>query len=370
MSRKITIHKENKPIYDIVIEKDYQGLPGFLSTLNIEGRKALIITDSNIGIHYSAEVVSILEQQASFVGVLTLPPGEEHKELNTIHSIYRYLIEHHFDRTDILFALGGGVVGDMTGFAAATYLRGISFVQLPTTLLSMVDSSIGGKTGVDFEQYKNMVGAFHQPKAVYISLHTLNSLPDREFYSGFGEIIKHGLILNKGYYAYLKEHAEKAVNRDFAVLEEIIFESCRIKQQIVEEDPYETGRRALLNFGHSIGHAIEKTMNFSMLHGECVAAGIAAAAYISCQRSFISTDELNDIVKTLEQYRLSATILLSEENFRVNSILEAMKNDKKVEADTIKFILLKEIGDACIDRTVTEEEMVSAIKYIMGVWQL
>lgn len=367
MSKQIAIHKDSKAIYDILIEEDYSGLGALVSTLGLKGHKALIITDSNIGVHYADKVSSILQEYASFVDVLTLPPGEKHKELKTVQQIYTYLIEHHFDRKDFLFALGGGVIGDMTGFTAATYLRGISFVQLPTSLLAMVDSSIGGKTGVDFEQYKNMVGAFHQPKAVYISLQTLNTLPDREFYSGFGEIIKHGLILNRNYYAYLKENCDKALNRDYHILEEIIYESCKIKQQVVEADPYEAGERALLNFGHSIGHAVEKYMDFSMLHGECVAVGMAAASYISCCRGHLTHEELRDIIKTLEQYHLPAAIVLQEQNLTQNSILTAMKNDKKVEADTIKFILLSAIGKACIDRTVTEEEMLSAIKYIMGV---
>ena len=166
MSKRITIQKENKPIYDIIIEKDYSGFDGLLSTLQLKGHKALIITDSNIGVHYAEEAAEIIKKHASFVDTLTLPPGENYKELHTIQLIYSYLIDHHFDRKDFLFALGGGVIGDMTGYAAATYLRGISFVQLPTSLLAMVDSSIGGKTGVDFQNYKNMVGAFYQPEAV------------------------------------------------------------------------------------------------------------------------------------------------------------------------------------------------------------
>ena len=367
MSRKITIHKENSPIYDIIIEKDYSGLAPLLSTLELEGHRALIITDSNVGIHYAAQVADIISKYAIAVDILTLPPGESYKCLNTVQLIYSYLVEHHFDRKDFLFALGGGVIGDMTGYTAATYLRGISFVQLPTSLLSMVDSSIGGKTGVDFQNYKNMVGAFYQPKAVYINLQTLNTLPEREFYSGFGEIIKHGLILDKAYYEYLKVNYEKALARDYDTLESIVYRSCQLKQQVVEEDPFETGKRAILNFGHTIGHSVEKAMNFSMLHGECVATGIAAAAYISYQRELISQNDLNEIVTLLENYRLPVAISLYEQNLSHNSILDAIKNDKKMDAGTIKFILLKQIGAAYIEKTVTDDELLSAIKYIMGV---
>lgn len=367
MSKRITIHKEKKAVYDIMIEPDYSNLDSLLSSLEVKGHKTLIITDSHIGVHHGNSVLSILKQYASFADILTLPPGEEYKNLSTIETIYDYLIQHHFDRKDFLFALGGGVIGDMTGYAAATYLRGISFVQLPTSLLAMVDSSIGGKTGVDFHHYKNMVGAFYQPKAVYINLDTLNTLPDREFYSGFGEIIKHGLISDRSYYTYLKEHSKEALERQYDVLEEIIFQSCKIKQAVVEEDPYETGKRALLNFGHTIGHAVEKSMDFTLLHGECVAVGIAAAASISQKRGQITPEELAEIIKTLEQYHLPDTIFLPEQELTQKAILNSLKNDKKIEGNQIKFILLKEIGEACIDRTVTKEEMLAAIKYIMGV---
>lgn len=366
MSKKITIHKKSKPIYDIVIEQDYSGLDDLLSALELKGHRALIVTDSNVEVHYAQKVYKILYQHASFVDILALPPGESYKELNTVQQIYSCLINHQFDRKDFLFALGGGVIGDMTGYAAATYLRGISFVQLPTSLLSMVDSSIGGKTGVDFQNYKNMIGAFYQPKAVYMNLSVLNTLPDREFYSGFGEIIKHGLILDESYYGYLKENSEKALDRDYDVLEEIIYRSCHIKQQVVEEDPFERGQRAILNFGHTIGHSIEKVMDFSMLHGECVAVGIAAASFISCRRGQITLEKLNDIIHLLESYHLPSAITLKEENMIYDSILKTIKNDKKMEAGTIKFILLQRVGEACIDKTVNDEELLAAIKYIMG----
>lgn len=366
MSKRITVHKENEPIYDIIIEKDYKGLNDLLSTLELKGHRALIVTDSNIGIHYAGKVSEILCQQASFVDIITLPPGESYKELTTIQQIYSCLIHHQFDRKDFLFALGGGVIGDMTGYAAATYLRGISFVQLPTSLLSMVDSSIGGKTGVDFQNYKNMVGAFYQPKAVYMNLSVLDTLPDREFYSGFGEIIKHGLILDKAYYDYLKANSKRALSRDYDVLEEIVYQSCCIKQKVVEEDPFERGQRAILNFGHTIGHSIEKAMDFSMLHGECVSVGIAAASFISCKRGLISPEELKDIVYLLESYQLPGTVTFPKSESICDIVLKAIKNDKKMEAGKIKFILLQKIGEAFIDKTVTDEELLASIQYTVG----
>ena len=190
----------------------------------------------------------------------------------------------------MLVALGGGVVGDLTGFAAATYLRGIDFVQVPTTLLSQVDSSIGGKTGVDFLQYKNMVGAFHQPKLVYINTTTLKSLPEREYFSGMGEVIKHGLIKDADYYEWIKENIDAIKAREHEAVREMIYQSCLIKGGVVERDPKEKGERALLNFGHTLGHAIEKLKDFTWLHGECVAAGCCLAAEISCIKGNISNN--------------------------------------------------------------------------------
>ena len=185
----------------------------------------------------------------------------------------------------------------MTGFAAATYLRGISFIQLPTTLLSQVDSSIGGKTGVDFNQYKNMIGAFHQPSLVYMDLNTLKTLNDRELCAGMAEVIKHGLIKDSSYYSWIKDHHIRIMNRDYEVLEEMIYKSCQIKGDVVEHDPKEKGERALLNFGHTVGHSIEKLMNFEWLHGECVAIGSIVATAISMNKGFISKDEFDDIRK-------------------------------------------------------------------------
>ena len=212
--------------------------------------------------------------------------------------MYEFLIKNHFDRNDILIALGGGVVGDLTGYTAATYMRGIDFIQIPTTLLSQVDSSIGGKTGVDLKSYKNMVGAFHHPKLVYINVKTLNSLPRREFSSGMAEIIKHGLIMDKEYFVWLNNNSNHIKSLDTKILVEMIYGSCFIKKTVVEEDPNEKGLRAILNFGHTIGHAIEKSKKFKLLHGECVSLGMVAALRISFDREQISYEQLSKAIKT------------------------------------------------------------------------
>ena len=291
MSEIITVHLDQKPIYDIVIEKDFSQLGTAFSRLNVTGRKICIVTDSNVGPLYAKAVQEVLETTGNQIFVYTFAAGEESKNLNTVQDLYEFLIENHFDRKDMLAALGGGVVGDLTGFTAATYLRGISFIQIPTSLLAQVDSSIGGKTGVDFRAYKNMVGAFHQPKLVYMNMSTLLSLDTRLFNSGFGEIIKHGLIKDAAYYRWLQNNAAKIQSKDYDALEQMIAGSCNIKREVVELDPTEQGDRALLNFGHTLGHAIEKLMNFQLYHGECVVLGMIAALNISVTRGHITQAE-------------------------------------------------------------------------------
>ena len=295
MSEIITVHLDQKPIYDIVIEKDFSQLGTAFSRLNVTGRKICIVTDSNVGPLYAKAVQEVLETTGNQIFVYTFAAGEESKNLNTVQDLYEFLIENHFDRKDMLAALGGGVVGDLTGFTAATYLRGISFIQIPTSLLAQVDSSIGGKTGVDFRAYKNMVGAFHQPKLVYMNMSTLLSLDTRLFNSGFGEIIKHGLIKDAAYYRWLQNNAAKIQAKDYDALEQMIAGSCNIKREVVELDPTEQGDRALLNFGHTLGHAIEKLMNFQLYHGECVVLGMIAALNISVTRGHITQAEYDDV---------------------------------------------------------------------------
>ena len=281
MNNKIEICNEGKKAYDIVLRDSFADLLDQMEFLEIEKKKVCIVTESNVAPIYLKEVCELITSKASKTITFSFEAGEKHKQLKTIEALYEELIINHFDRQDLLIALGGGVVGDMTGYAAATYLRGIDFVQVPTTLLSQVDSSIGGKTGVDFLQYKNMVGAFHQPKLVYINTTTLKSLPEREYFSGMGEVIKHGLIKDAAYYEWLKAHKEAILSRDTQTVIDMIAVSCHIKKEVVENDPEEAGERALLNFGHTLGHAVEKLMNFTMLHGECVAVGMHAAAWLS-----------------------------------------------------------------------------------------
>ena len=353
MAKRLTIHRDNNPIYDIVIKNSFEDMKDEFVRLNLQGRKICIVSDSVVAPLYLDTVKNSLAEVSDCITEYVFEAGEKNKNLNIVKSLYEFLILNKFERRDILIALGGGVVGDLTGFTAATYLRGIDFIQVPTTLLAQVDSSIGGKTGVDFRAYKNMVGAFHQPKLVYMNMSTLLSLDTRLFNSGFGEIIKHGLIKDAAYYRWLQNNAAKIQAKDYDALEQMIAGSCNIKREVVELDPTEQGDRALLNFGHTLGHAIEKLMNFQLYHGECVVLGMIAALNISVTRGHITQAEYDDAIQMFKDYAFPTNVT----GISIDDVIRVSKSDKKMEANQIKFILLKQIGNAYIDRTVTDDEM-------------
>ncbi len=321
------------------------------------GKRACIVTDSVVRPLYAEALKRELEKVCSKVTVFEFPQGEANKTLDVVRLLYEHLILERFDRRDMLVALGGGVVGDLAGFTAATYLRGIDFIQVPTTLLAQVDSSIGGKTGVDFDCYKNMVGAFHMPRLVYMNLATLDSLPKRQFSCGMAEILKHGLIKNLPYYQWLLEHETGIQKRDYEVLLTMIEESCKVKRDVVERDPTEKGERALLNFGHTIGHAVEKLKNFLLLHGECVAVGAAAAAYLSWKRGYLEEADYKGIQRAFTAFGLPVRV----DGLCARDILETTRMDKKMEAGKIKFVLLRAMGEAFVTKDVTDEELLRAI---------
>ncbi|MCM1190963.1 MAG: 3-dehydroquinate synthase [Butyrivibrio sp.] len=360
MSQRLPILYNKKPCYDIVVTRGFQELVPELENLGVGSRRICIITDSKVDELYGAEVLALLQGKCLKAVKYTFPNGEENKTLDTVRDAYKFLIQEGFDRKDLLLALGGGVVGDTTGFIAATYLRGVDFVQAPTTLLSQADSSIGGKTGVDFDGYKNMVGAFKMPVLVYMNPETLITLDDRQFFSGFAEVMKHGLIKDAGFYEWLIENMYEICERDLDVLEEMLLRSCTVKKLVVEKDPTEQGERALLNFGHTVGHAIEKAKNFELFHGECVALGAVAAAYISWKKELLSMEEYYEIRDMFVPFNLP----ISVEDITPEEILRLTKSDKKMESGKIKFVLLKKIGKAVLDSTVTDEEILAAINEI------
>lgn len=359
----ITVHYNKKPIYNIYIEDNYDRLQESFCTLkDVEKKKVCIVSETNVAPLYLEVVRKAASQCFASVTDFIFQAGEAYKNLDTVQNLYEHLIVHHFERGDMLIALGGGVTGDLTGYAAATYLRGISFIQMPTTLLSQVDSSIGGKTGVDFKCYKNMVGAFHQPSLVYINLDTLKTLTEKQFCEGMGEIIKHGLIKDFKYYEWLSQNMDQIINRELDICKEMITVSCNIKRRVVEEDPKEQGERALLNFGHTLGHAVEKVSDFSLLHGECVALGCVAASWISWKRGLITEEQYKDIRHTIQKAQLPVEACRID----VKTAMEAIKHDKKMEAGKVKFILLKQPGEAVIDRSVSSQEMEAALRIILA----
>ena len=362
MSKRLNVYKDQKLIYDIVMESSFDKLQEEVSKFHLEEHKICIVTDTNVAPLYLEEVKELLSRCCKKISNFILPAGEEHKNLDTVKKIYEHLILEHFDRKDMLAALGGGVIGDMCGFTAATYLRGIDFIQIPTTLLSQVDSSIGGKTGVDFDAYKNMVGAFHMPRLVYTNLNTLLSLPQEQFSSGMGEVIKHGLIKNASYYQWLQDNKKAILKRDLDVCENMVFRSNEIKKQVVENDPTEQGERALLNFGHTLGHAIEKLKNFTAFHGHCVGLGCIAAGYICAVKGTLTKEQADDIKAVFDAFGLPVTV----DGLKWEDVYSITKSDKKMDSGVVKFILLKTIGDAYVDRTITEEEMKEGFSHIAG----
>lgn len=355
---RIPIHHHGDIAYHIVLKENFTDIIEEFESLQLNGRNICIVTDTNVSKLYLKEVKEILLPYAKKVLEFEFRAGEENKTLDTVRFIYERLVLEHFDRKDILIALGGGVVGDICGFAAATYLRGIRFIQIPTTLLAQVDSSIGGKTGVDFDTYKNMVGAFHMPSLVYINIHTLKTLPKKEFSSGMAEVIKHGLIQSQSYYHWLKEYQKEILGLNPKICIQMIKESIEIKKGVVESDPYETkGERAILNFGHTLGHAIEKEKKFKLTHGSSVALGMLSAFYIMEYRKKISLREIENLKELLQYFGLSTSI----DDIDISHVVEYTKNDKKMDGDKIQFILLEDLGKAYIDKTVTREDMKEAL---------
>ena len=361
MTEKLYVKREGEFTYPICFEEDFAALPRELSALGLADRKICVITDSHVGPLYERQVTDVLSKAGIRATVFSMKAGEENKHLATVNAIYRQLVENGMDRKGLLVALGGGVVGDITGFAAATYLRGIDFIQIPTTLLSQVDSSVGGKTGVDFEQYKNMVGAFHQPRLVYMNLSVFRTLPREELICGMGEVLKTGLICDGAFFRKTVEERDKILELDPGVLSSMIRSCCEIKAGVVERDPKEQGERALLNLGHTVGHAVEKLKGFSLKHGQCVGLGLAAAARISRNRGLLTQEEEEEIRAGLRAFDLPEKV----SGLREEDVLAATKKDKKMDKGHVRFILMKGIGQSLIDHSVTDDELLAGIREVL-----
>jgi len=311
--------------------------------------QAAIVTNTTVGPLYLECVQNFLQQNGIKVVPIVLPDGEAYKNSETLNQIYDALLTHRMERKATLIALGGGVIGDLTGFAAATYLRGVPFIQIPTTLLAQVDSSVGGKTGINHPLGKNMIGAFYQPQLVLADTDTLNTLPDRELSAGLAEVIKYGLIRDLPFLEWLEANMDQLLARDPAALAYAIHRSCQNKAEVVAADEREAGNRALLNLGHTFGHAIENGMGYGVwLHGEAVGTGMIMAAELSRRLGWLSEADVARARTLILKARLPA--LAPDLGF--DKYLDLMGLDKKVEGGKIRFVLLKALGEAVVTADV------------------
>jgi len=317
----------------------------------LPNKRAVIVSNTVVAPIYLTKLKAALERHGVRCESIVLPDGEQYKNAESINTIYNALLAARSERGTPLIALGGGVVGDMTGFAAATYLRGVPFIQIPTTLLAQVDSSVGGKTGINHPLGKNMIGAFYQPVMVLADTNTLDTLPDKELKAGLAEIIKYGLIRDLPFFEWLEVNIEKLLKRDKEALQYAITRSCQNKAEVVGRDERESGERALLNLGHTFGHAIENGMGYgNWLHGEAVAAGTIMAADLSMRMGWLSTQ---DVVRVRELFVRAGLPVISP-NLGVPKYQQLMGLDKKVADGKIRFVLLKSIGQAVMESAVPQ----------------
>jgi 3-dehydroquinate synthase len=352
----LTVNLSDERSYPIYIGQGLLNDPAYLQP-HIVGRQVCIVTNDTVAPLYLERLQRLLEGYQ--VNTVILPDGEAHKSLETINAIYSCLLENTHNRTTTLIALGGGVVGDMCGYAAATYQRGVNFIQIPTTLLSQVDSSVGGKTGVNHPMGKNMIGAFHQPQAVIIDTDVLGTLPAKELSAGVAEVIKYGLLGDNEFYLWIESNIEALMSLDNNILTESIARSCQNKADIVSLDEREGGVRALLNFGHTFGHAIETSQGYGVwLHGEAVSAGMVVALELSALLGYIEPNEVDRLCRLLEKAQLPIAV---PKNMSPEKFLQLMSLDKKVIDGSLRLILLESMGKAFVTDKVPVDKIVAAI---------
>lgn len=355
IKQNINLGERSYPIY---ITTDYSSIGKCITTARMCG-KLVVVTDSNVDRFQAQPCLEALAASGFEVSKYVIEAGEKSKNLDTVRDIYKFLTGLKLDRQATLIALGGGVVGDITGFAAATFLRGINFVQVPTSLLAQADSSVGGKVGVDFEGSKNIIGAFYQPRFVYININTLRTLPERELKSGLAEVVKHGIIRDSDFFDYIDYNAKKIFSYDEDVLQYIAKNNCSIKGRVVEQDEKESGLREILNFGHTIGHAVESVSNFELLHGECVSVGMVGAFKMAQRLEMVGEETVLKVMKTLEKVGLPVCV----NGMDADKIYKQMFYDKKIKNNKLTFVLPRKIGeviqasidDAALIRNVLEE---------------
>lgn len=345
------------PIYFDTLED----VPSHMEEAGLRRGRCLVVTDEQVARHYGSRLSQALEDAGWTEKQVVLPAGETTKSYGPLHAIYDAALEWGIDRKTPVLALGGGVVGDLAGFAAATLLRGLPLVQIPTTLIAQVDSAIGGKTGINHSAGKNLIGAFHQPALVCADHSTLLTLPDREWTSGLAEVVKHGLIADADFYAFLEANWTAVLQRDGSLLDELIYRAVRVKVQVVSQDERESGLRAILNFGHTFGHAIERTAGYgAFTHGEAVALGMRAAVYLSA----LYTPDLP--VQRIDTLLRQLPIKGQVSSYPVADLIAAMHGDKKSDAGVLRFVLLRRVGEAYVTELPLPDEIAEAWDFIAG----
>jgi len=338
---KVNLEKSHKDSYEILIGQDIMDRVGSIIKIRNHADRYVIVTDSNVNPLYGEMMREKLAEAALPVDLIEIPAGESSKSLNIVLDVVRQLVRLKAGRKSLLIALGGGVVGDVAGFIASIYMRSIPYVQIPTTLLAQVDSSVGGKTGVDVPEGKNLLGTFYQPKAVYIDLSFLKTLSDKDFANGMAEIIKYGIIGDHNFFELLESESKGIKDRNPSLMENLVGRSCKIKADIVEMDEKELGLRRVLNFGHTLGHALEAASGYTLSHGEGVSIGMVGAAKISHRLDYLDGTSYTRIVDLIKEYHLPAKIPTGMETAE---IMDFMATDKKTVGGRLHFVLVRKIG--------------------------
>lgn len=340
--------------YPIIIETGcLQKVGEDLRTRKIAKRYG-VVADDRVADLYGNALMVHFHSAGIDAELLTFPHGEANKTLETIGDLAGRLARLGFDRKDALIGLGGGVSGDIAGFLASSYMRGIPFVQIPTTLLAQVDSSVGGKTGVDIPEGKNLVGAFYQPKAVYIDISVLNTLPREELLGGLAEVIKYGVIRDAEFFHFLRDNHERILNLEPELIKQTIFTCCRIKAEVVSNDEREGGSRRILNYGHTIGHAVEGASDYTLIHGLAVSIGMVAAARLAVMNGLLKKDDCSKIIEILQLYKMPIEVPKALDRVRIKRFLLA---DKKTVGGDVFYVLPTQLGKTVITEKVTEEQV-------------
>ncbi|MCS6851263.1 MAG: 3-dehydroquinate synthase [Gemmataceae bacterium] len=340
--------------YEIVVTTGDAAGFGLFARQRLRGRHAFVVTDENAAPH-ARQAAASLEAAGFQTRLVVLPPGEAQKSLATAAQLYDHLVDARADRTTTIVAVGGGVIGDLAGFVAATFNRGLPLLMVPTTLLAMVDSSVGGKVGVNHPRAKNLIGAFHQPVGVWIDTAALDTLPGREYRSGLAEVVKYGIILDAEFFNFLEKNTEALLARDPVIVRRVIARCCRLKADVVEQDEREeTGLRAVLNYGHTFAHAFETAAGYgSWLHGEAVAAGMVCASRLAERRGLIAAEVTRRQLELLQALQLPTTI----PPWPIDALLETMRSDKKALFGRLRFVLPRRLGEVALFDDVSEDDV-------------